>query len=449
MGHGSGLTRGDRRRNERLARLRGLVPRSNAILAVDLGELRQVSALADHDTRLLGRRVVTGQVWSLGEVLDWAVAGARAEGFASVTVACEPTGHRWRTLMALADERGLPFVCTQSLAVHREREAEDYTWGKTDHKDTALIARLVARLDCYVPERADALWARLRHLGARRSRLLVDASRCRLQLRDLLGCVWPGSLEAAAQPWESRNWLACLAVTVEGCGGDPARVRRGGYQRFVAAVRRELPRWGGVRPHGRILGNFWRALADPRGVAAQRPGALERAHLVLDDWADTRRKLADVEARMVAVLDDLDVGAIVSSIPGLSAVAGAAILAETGDPDRFTHASAVVKHAGLNPCENTSGAFRGETRISHRGRSDLRTAAWRAAWAVLRHNPVLAAKFEQLTEREENRLSTGQAHTACAATLLRWLHGTVTSRTTWDADIAAGRRRPVCLPAAA
>lgn len=280
--------------------------------------------------------------------------------------------------------------------------------------------------------------------GARRSQLLTDASRCRLRLRDLLGCVWPGSLEAAAQPWESTNWLACLAVTLAGCGGDGdlGRVRRRGYQRFRAAVRGELPRWGGTRPHGRIIGNFWQALTDQRGVAAQRPGALERAEFVLDDARDTRRKLAEVEARMVAVLDDLELSAIVGSIPGLSAVAGAAILAETGDPDRFASASAVVKHAGLNPSQNTSGAFRGETRISRRGRSDLRTAAWRAAWAVLRHNPVLAAKFEQLTEREENRLTTGQAHAACAATLLRWLHGTVTSRTPWDPDIAAGHRRP-------
>lgn len=33
-----------------------------------------------------------------------------------------------------------------------------------------------------------------------------------------------------------------------------------------------------------------------------------------------------------------------------------------------------------------------------------------------------------------------QAHAACAATLLRWLHAIVVRRTPYSAEIAAGRR---------
>ncbi|HEY6422962.1 MAG TPA: hypothetical protein VIY28_06880 [Pseudonocardiaceae bacterium] len=42
---------------------------------------------------------------------------AHADGFASVTVACEPTGHRSRVLDQLAAERELPVVCVQPLLV--------------------------------------------------------------------------------------------------------------------------------------------------------------------------------------------------------------------------------------------------------------------------------------------------------------------------------------------
>jgi hypothetical protein len=38
VGNGSGVSRGDRNRNARLARLRGLVPVSNAIVGVDLAD---------------------------------------------------------------------------------------------------------------------------------------------------------------------------------------------------------------------------------------------------------------------------------------------------------------------------------------------------------------------------------------------------------------------------
>jgi len=55
------------------------------------------------------------------------------------------------------------------------RRSEDLTFDKTDEKDAVLIARLTAELRCYVPEPVDQTWGRLRHLGARREQLLVDA----------------------------------------------------------------------------------------------------------------------------------------------------------------------------------------------------------------------------------------------------------------------------------
>ena len=106
-----------------------------------------------------------------------------------MTVACEPTGHRLRVLDQLTAERGLPLVCVQPLLVWRAREAEDLTWDKSDPKDAMLIARLAAERRCYEPERIDATWARLRHLGARRAALTTEATAAVQQLRDLLKCV--------------------------------------------------------------------------------------------------------------------------------------------------------------------------------------------------------------------------------------------------------------------
>jgi hypothetical protein len=60
------------------------------------------------------------------------------------------------------------------------------------------------------------------------------------------------------------------------------------------------------------------ALGDPTGVVAHRLGAFERIGFLLADWHDTQRKLADTEQRMTGVLDQLDLTAMVTSIPGLS-----------------------------------------------------------------------------------------------------------------------------------
>jgi transposase len=436
VGNGSGLSRGDRRRYERLERLRRIVAKERAIVAIDLADEKQAIVVCDHDSRVLARRRLRVRAWELGSALDWGRAQARAAGFAGAVVACEPTGHRWRVVEQLAADRDMPLVCVQPLLVGRARESEDFTRDKTDDKDAVLIARLVTELRCYVPEGGDETWARLRHLGARRARLITESTACVQQLRDLLECAWPVVLTAAAQPFDSKSWQAGLAVVLERCDGDPSRLRRLGWQRFSTAVRRELPRWGTTRWFSVIVRGVFDALADGTGVAAQRRGALERARLVLEDWRACRHRLADVEARMVAVLDALDLTDLVTSIPGRSAVGAAQILAECGNPSRFTSPRSLVKHAGLCPRENNSGNHIGVSRLSGRGRPGLRLAAWRAVWGALHANPVYAARFTHLTGRQVNPLNSGQARAAIAAALLRQLHIVVTRRVRWDPTIA-------------
>jgi transposase len=419
-----------------LERLRVIVARDRAIVAIDLADEKQAVVVCDHDSRVLARRRLRARAWELGSALEWGHQQARAAGFAGAVVGCEPTGHRWRVVEQLAAERGMPMVCVQPLLVGRARESEDFTRDKTDDKDAVLIARLLAELRCYVPEQGDATWARLRHLGARRARLITESTACVQQLRDLLECAWPAVLGAAAQPFDSMSWRASLTVVLERCSGDPSRLRRLGWERFATAVRRELPRWGTNRWFSAIVRGVFDVLADRTGVASQRRGALERARLVLDDWHGCRRRLADVEARMVAVLDELDLTDLVTSIPGLSAVGAAQILAECGDPSRFASPRSLVKHAGLCPRENNSGNSLGVSRLSGRGRPGLRLAAWRAVWGAMHTNPVYAARFAHLTNRAVNPLSPGQARAAIAAALLRQLHVIVTRRVRWDPTIA-------------
>jgi transposase len=454
VAQGSGLTRGDRNRNQRIAALRAVVRRDRAVLAIDLGEDKQAGALVDHEGRVLARRTVKAKAYQLGELLAWAAEKAAAAGSSGLTVACEPTGHRWKALMGLADAAGHGFVCVQSLAVARAREGDDYTRDKTDHRDAYLIGKLVIRLECYLPERADETWARLRHQGARRFALVADVVSCTQQVSDLLACAWPASLGVAARPLESTTWLAAMGAVTDRCAGNPARLRTMGYDKFVAAVRRELPRWGAKNIYHKIVKGLWEALADPGGVIAQRRGALERVHLLMGDWRSLLARLADTEGRMTAVLDELGLTGLVTSIDGLSAVGAAVILAETGQLSRFSSARSVARHAGLNPSEHTSATLAGKTRISHRGRPGLRAAAWRAVWGGMRHNRVLHARHAHLTGRPDgNRLSDGQARAACAATLLRWLYAVVTRGQMRDARIAAGtipaRRDAVTTPAAA
>ena len=233
---------------------------------------------------------------------------------------------------------------------------------------------------------------------------------------------------------------------------DPAVITAMSQDQFLAALREHLVALGGKKVWRRIALAVHAAAADPGGIAAERDAITERAAFAFGDWMSALAVLADAEARMLAVLDELGLTSLVTTIPGLSAVGAAAILAQTGDPGRYDTPRAWVKHAGYAPQDNESGKYRGKTRHSGRGRPGLRTAAWRAIWGALRCNQVYAARHAVLTSRDANRLTSGQANAALAAALLRQLHVVVTRRIPWDPAIASGAAAPaeitVVMPAA-
>ena len=241
-------------------------------------------------------------------------------------------------------------------------------------------------------------------------------------------------LAAADDPLSSLCWRACLDVSL-----NPEAVAAMPVEEFMASVRAALPGWGGKRPWRPIVAAVRAAAHDPGGIGWERGAALERAALVLEDWRLGLAELAELERRMVAILDGLGLSGLVTTIPALSAVGAAAILAETGDPARFDCARAWVKHAGACPRDNESGNSKGQSRVSRRGRPLLRTAAWRASWPLIIHNEVFAARYAHLTTREGNRLNDGQARIAVVASLLRQLYVVVTRRVAWDPALAAGK----------
>ncbi len=208
----------------------------------------------------------------------------------------------------------------------------------------------------------------------RREQLIVEMVSHIQQIRALLECVWPASLDTAQYPFGSKTWAAAMTVICDRDGADLARTRRLGPVRFERAVRREITRRGGQKPSLRIVRGLFAALDDPTGVTAHRLGALERVAFLLQDWWHAGQRLADTEQRMTGVLDELNLTEVVTSIPGLSPVGAAAILAETGDPTRFATARAMVKHAGLAPREKLSGTFVGPHQAHRPG--PARACGW-------------------------------------------------------------------------
>ncbi len=77
----------------------------------------------------------------------------------------------------------------------------------------------------------------------------------------------------------------------------------------------------------------------------------------------------------------------------------AIILGETGGLGHYRSAEEVIKLAGLNLYELSSGKHRGKRRITRRGRGVLRAGLYHAAVGVVRRNGPLRGFYERLRAR--------------------------------------------------
>lgn len=107
------------------------------------------------------------------------------------------------------------------------------------------------------------------------------------------------------------------------------------------------------------------------------------------------------------------------SIPGVGIVTAASFLREVGDPSRYTNSRQLRRLAGYNLTENSSGQHKGQTKISKRGRSELRNILYQASLVLVSKNPEFKALYRYFRRRRDNPLKGAQALVVIACKLLR------------------------------
>jgi transposase len=146
------------------------------------------------------------------------------------------------------------------------------------------------------------------------------------------------------------------------------------------------------------------ALVRERTAAKNRAGRLTLALLKRQHAARLRqieRALDEVDAAIAALVAS-DEGlarkaAILCSIPGVSMITAAAILA--GLPELGTlEAATVASLSGLAPATRESGQWKGQARIGG-GRGELRRAIYLPALSAARFNPDLKTVYDRLRDK--------------------------------------------------
>lgn len=416
------ITRGLRRQQQKLRRRRERVPADSLVVGLDLARERQaVSFLAAGE--VLGRRRLICPPQDLHQILTEAERLAAEHGCSGIVVAFEPAGHYWCLAAEGFERAGFSYVLVQPISVKRAREEARYTPEKTDPRDADLAGQLALQgrfTDTRLPSThdEDAFWQLARDYF--RVRTQAAAERTRLHnlwhrmlpeffsvLRDPT-CKTALAIACALRPLSelhnltSRSWLARVRKAAQ--GAPILSSRAAALLPLLKAAHRDPVRRSG------------------EGMPFRIRHAAERRRLLDAQKADLRLELLQrYNARPEAPLLD--------SIHGSNPFYNALTLALVGDFERFDDPRAVVKLAGSEVNHYASGDWKGTSRISHRGRSPLRAAAYQQARQLVAHNPDFQARFHALIHRTaRRRLAAQEAYVAVMNSYLRIAHSLVTRR---------------------
>jgi transposase len=143
------------------------------------------------------------------------------------------------------------------------------------------------------------------------------------------------------------------------------------------------------------------------------------------------QEIRALEVRLEELVYGLSETVYLRSVKGIGLVTVATILGETGGLNHYRSAEEVIKLAGLNLYELSSGKHRGKRRITHRGRSVLRAGLYRAAVGVVRRGGPLHDFYQRW--RDCGKYGT-VALVAVACKLMRVLFALVRDRRCYTSD---------------
>jgi transposase len=282
---------------------------------------------------------------------------------AQMLVGFEFAGHHGMTFAHFLAERGYQIVTVLPSVTKKLKEVEDNSPRKDDAKDAAQICRLVgsglfvgfALLD----ERAAAL----RTLTTERERLTREQTRLKNRLHSLLDLVWPEFLghfhaltKATPQALLAR-WVTPYELLAE----RPETVRA-----FVVDVSRNHIQRGAVDA-------LLVASADTVGLTVGLEARASEIRRLMTRWALLQAHLAAVDERLATLVDAIPAAKALTTVPGVSVVCAATLVAELGDPMSYVSPRQVLKLAGMNLAGKQSGiSVHGRVKQTKRGRPALR-----------------------------------------------------------------------------
>jgi transposase len=377
-----------------LSKRTGIINRQTLIVTVDIGKSTHTGYGRCPD----GTEIPTFAFFNNGRGFTkfWAkvMAMMHAKQLTEVIVGFESTGPYAEPLMHFLSKKGVRLVQVNGAHTKKFKDVCGNSPNKTDAKDPNVIADLLEMgrfLSVVIPEGSAA---ELRRLSHARERHLERLKTLYNQLHALVFLMFPEFLEVMKKlKSKSSRHLLEVAPT-------PQAILALGCDELTRILRRIS--------RGRLTEKRAQALcvaaSESVGLVAGQKGMVVELEQLLQLIARCEEFSTQLEQDLAAGLQAVPYSRCLLSIKGVGVVTVAGLIGEVGEFSNFTTIDQLMKYAGLNLYELSSGRHQGRRRISKRGRPLMRKLLYFATLNVVHKGGILHRPYQSYLERGMPRL---------------------------------------------
>ncbi len=291
-------------------------------------------------------------------------------------IGMEPSGHYWKAAAHYLSDNGYRLALVNPYHIKRIKEIEDNSQTKTDPKDSLLIAKLVRDGDFFDPNLADGIYAELRRMYRLRLKVSKSLVREKTKLKILLDEYFPeyeglfSNVLGVTSEYIIDNYFLPEIVAREDIISLTGKIKMISKGKIGASKALKLMEYARA------------SIGINTGIDA---AILEKTY-ILKDISDLKLKLAQLNKELKCYLEKIECSKYLLSIPGVGLVTAAGFLGEVGDISKYKSAKEIIKLAGLNLVEISSGIKKGKKKISKRGNNRLRCLLYQCAIVAISKN---------------------------------------------------------------
>ena len=342
----------------------------------------------------------------------------KEQRYDELRIICESTGVYHRALLRLASQRGMRTALAAGEAVAKMRTIESNDPNKSDEKDPGTILA-VAKIGKLLWHRLlDDQYAELRELHGVYKAAEEAHARCKTELHHMLKAIIP-DLQLTKHALFGPGGLRMLRLF----RGNPVWIAAcGSFEGFVSQMKEEK-----LHVQTATLRKIWEAAessvklgVSPLVLSAQ---STRVGHLYsdLECWATRLEHLAQSMVTCYRRIQEQNNTLPQRTLGVLTELMAARLIAETGPLSDFSSFRQLLRYAGLNLCERKSGVWRGKTKISRRGRANLRHVL--NLWALSLVSPGRLYATYYRRKRDTEKMPGTKAMVCVMRKSLKMLYG--------------------------